>query len=143
MGQLKQWREQNWVRIGTDGSIKGPCGTSKNKKNPDRCLPAAKARSLSKAERAKTARKKKRAGAKGKTVVANTKKAKVKMSGGGPMSKKFGMDDGVQTSYEKHMQSVIEKNMKKQNRAKLQNGGFIAKGCGAVRGDKRKVTTMS
>ena len=59
MGQLKQWREQNWVRIGTDGSIKGPCGTSKNKKNPDRCLPKAKAQSLSKAERAKTARKKK------------------------------------------------------------------------------------
>ena len=143
MGQLKQWREQNWVRIGTDGSIKGPCGTSKNKKNPDRCLPAAKARSLSKAERAKTARKKKRAGAKGKTVVANTKKAKVRMSGGGPMSKKFGMDDGVQTSYEKHMQSVIEKNMKKQNRVKMKNGGFIAKGCGAVMEGKRKVTTMS
>ena len=24
MGQLKQWREQQWVRIGTDGSIKNP-----------------------------------------------------------------------------------------------------------------------
>ena len=87
MGQLAEWRKQNWVRIGTDGSIKGPCGTSKNKKNPDRCLPAAKARSLSKAERAKTARKKKRAGAKGKTVVANTKKAKVRMGTGGPVKK--------------------------------------------------------
>ena len=64
MGQLKQWREQNWVRIGTDGKIKGPCGTSKDKKNPDRCLPAAKARSLSKSERASTARKKKKAGSK-------------------------------------------------------------------------------
>ena len=78
MGQLKQWREQNWVRIGTDGKIKGPCGTSKNKKNPDRCLPKRKALSLSQSERAKTARKKKRAGARGKTVVANTKRAKVK-----------------------------------------------------------------
>ena len=77
MGQLKQWREQNWVRIGTDGSIKGPCGTSKDKKNPDRCLPSSKANSLSKSERADTARKKKAAGRKGKTVVANTKKAKV------------------------------------------------------------------
>ena len=57
MGQLKQWREQQWVRIGTDGKIKGPCGTSENKKNPDRCLPKAKALSLSQAERAKTARK--------------------------------------------------------------------------------------
>jgi histidinol phosphatase-like PHP family hydrolase len=32
MGQLAEWREQKWVRIGTDGSIKGPCGTSKDKK---------------------------------------------------------------------------------------------------------------
>ena len=78
MGQLKQWREQNWVRIGTDGSIKGPCGTSKDKKNPDRCLPKRKALSLTKTERAATARKKKAAGAKGRTVVANTPKAKVK-----------------------------------------------------------------
>ncbi len=77
MGELKKWREQKWVRIGTDGSIKGECGTSKNKKNPDRCLPLSKARSLSKAERAKTARKKKAAG-KTKQFVANTKKAKVK-----------------------------------------------------------------
>ena len=28
MGQLKEWRNQKWVRIGTDGSIKGECGTS-------------------------------------------------------------------------------------------------------------------
>ena len=78
MAQLKQWREQYWVRIGTDGSIKKPCGTSKDKKNPDRCLPKRKALSLTKAERASTARKKKAAGAKGRTVVANTPKAKVK-----------------------------------------------------------------
>ena len=78
MGQLKQWREQNWVRIGTDGKIKGPCGTSKDKKNPDRCLPRKKAQSLTKAQRKATAAKKKKAGAKGKQVVPNTKKAKVK-----------------------------------------------------------------
>ena len=77
MGELKKWRDQKWVRIGTDGKIKGACGTSKNKKNPDRCLPLAKAKSMTKAERAKTARKKKAAGKKGKTVVANTKAGKV------------------------------------------------------------------
>ena len=43
MGALKDWVKQDWVRIGTDGSILGKCGTSKNKKNPDRCLPRAKA----------------------------------------------------------------------------------------------------
>jgi len=77
VGELKKWRDEKWVRIGTDGSIKGACGTSKNKKNPDRCLPLKKAQSMTKAERAKTARKKKRAGAKGKTVVANTKRGRV------------------------------------------------------------------
>jgi len=76
-GALKKWRDEKWVRIGLDGSIKGACGTSKDKKNPDRCLPLAKAKSMTKAERAKTARKKKRAGRKGKTVVANTKAGKV------------------------------------------------------------------
>ena len=116
MGQLKQWREQNWVRIGTDGSIKGPCGTSKNKKNPDRCLPKAKAQSLSKAERAKTARKKKAAGAKGKTVVANTKKARVSMATGDVVNRK--------------------NNKTKKN-------GFIARGCGKVMSNRRKGTTIS
>jgi hypothetical protein len=38
----------------------------------------AKARSLSKAERAATAKKKKRAGAKGKQFVSNTPRAKVR-----------------------------------------------------------------
>lgn len=76
---LRDWfKKEKWVRITTSGNIAGPCGTSKNKKNPDRCLPKAKAQSLSKAERAATARKKKKAGAKGKTVVKNTKAATVK-----------------------------------------------------------------
>jgi hypothetical protein len=78
MGELKKWREQKWVRIGMDGKILGPCGTSKDKKNPDRCLPLAKARRLSKRQLAATARKKKREGRKGKTIVPNTSAAIVR-----------------------------------------------------------------
>lgn len=74
MSELKKWRDEKWVRIGMDGSIMGACGTSKDKKNPDRCLPLAKAKSMTKAERAATARKKKRAG---RTVVANTAAGRV------------------------------------------------------------------
>jgi len=75
---LRDWfKKEKWVRISTSGDIAGPCGTSKNTKNPDRCLPKAKAQSLTKAERAATARKKKAAGKKGAQVVSNTKKAKV------------------------------------------------------------------
>ncbi len=76
MGELKKWRDEKWVRIGTDGSIKGACGTSKNKKNPDRCLPLSKANSMSKSERAATARKKKAEG-KNNQFVSNTKAGKV------------------------------------------------------------------
>ena len=119
MGALKDWVKQDWVRIGTDGKIKGKCGTSKDKKNPDRCLPRKKAQRLSKAERAKTARKKKTAGAKGKTVVANTKKAKVKnMSLGG----------------------VVETKSKRKFRGKNIPGTAVARGCGVIMANRRKRT---
>jgi len=123
MGALKKWRDQNWVRIGTDGKIKGKCGTSKDKKNPDRCLPRSKANSLSKSERASTARKKKREGAKGKQVVSNTKKAKVtKMARGG---------------------AVGETKPKRPFRGKRQEGTAVARGCGAVMNGRRKRTKGS
>ena len=32
MGELKDWLKQDWVRIDSSGNIKGPCGTSKDKK---------------------------------------------------------------------------------------------------------------
>ena len=76
MGELKKWRDEKWVRIGTDGSIKGECGTSKDKKNPDRCLPLATAKRLRKAQRAATAKKKKKEG-KRKQFVSNTPAARV------------------------------------------------------------------
>jgi len=77
---LRDWfKKEDWVRIDSSGNIAGPCGTSKNKKNPDRCLPRKKAQSLTKAQRKATAAKKKKAGSKGKQVVPNTKKAKVRL----------------------------------------------------------------
>ena len=51
--------------------------------------------------------------------------------------------DGKLSSYEKTRGDAIDKAMAKQNRVKLKNGGFIAKGCGAVSEGKRKVTTIS
>ena len=123
MGELKKWLKQDWVRIGTDGKIKGPCGTSKDKKNPDRCLPKAKANSLSQAERASTARKKKKAGAKGKTVVGNTPAAKVrKMSSGG---------------------AIPSTKAKRPFKGKVKTGSVVARGCGAVMANRRKVTQGS
>jgi len=118
MGELKKWLDQKWVRIDSSGYIKGECGTSKDKKNPDRCLPASKARSLSKSQRASTARKKKREGSKGKTVVSNTKAAKVtNLANGGPVKRPF--------------------------RGKKVAGTAVARGCGSVMNGRRKRTKGS
>ena len=51
----------------------------KKGKATTRCLPQAKARSLTKAQRAATARKKVRGSRKGKQFVKNTKKATVRL----------------------------------------------------------------
>ena len=122
MGELKKWLKQDWVRIGTDGEIKGPCGTSKDKKNPDRCLPRSKANSLSKKERKKTAEKKKREGRKGKTFVKNTKAAEVK----------FAFKGGEITSTKA-----------KRPTPKPKNGKVVARGCGKVMSNRRKYTAGS
>ena len=78
---LRDWFEkEDWVRIDTAGNITGPCGTMKKGKATTRCLPRAKANSLTKAERAATARKKVAGSKKGKQFVPNTDKAKVKFN---------------------------------------------------------------
>jgi len=74
---LRKWLNQKWVRVNTAGTIEGACGTSKRKDNPNRCLPLAKAKSLTKAQRKSTAIKKRKAGSTGKQFVKNTKSAKV------------------------------------------------------------------
>lgn len=76
---LHDWfAKEDWVRIDTQGNITGPCGSMKKGKATTRCLPRAKANSLTKAERAATSRKKVAGSKKGKQFVPNTSKAKVK-----------------------------------------------------------------
>lgn len=121
MGDLKDWVDEDWVRIDSQGNIAGKCGTSKNKKNPDRCLPRSKAQSLSKSERAATARKKKKAGSKGKQVVSNTKAAKVtRMALGGEVT-----------------------TPKRKFKGKSVPGTAVARGCGAIMSERRKRTSGS
>ena len=77
---LRNWfKKEKWVHIDTQGNIAGKCGTMKKGKATQRCLPLAKARSLTKKQRAATARKKVAGSKKGKQFVSNTPKAKVKL----------------------------------------------------------------
>ena len=76
---LRDWfKKEDWVRIDTSGNITGPCGTMKKGDATTRSLPRKKAQSLSKAERAKTARKKAAGSRKGKQFVKNTENAEYK-----------------------------------------------------------------
>ena len=75
---LRDWfQKEDWVRIDTAGNITGPCGTMKKGNKTTRCLPRAKANSLTKAERAATSKKK---ASSNKQFVPNTKKAKVSLN---------------------------------------------------------------
>jgi hypothetical protein len=75
---LRDWFKEKWVRIDTQGNITGDCGTMKKGKATTRCLPQAKAQSLSQSERKSTVAKKIAGGKKGKQFVKNTKKAEYK-----------------------------------------------------------------
>ena len=98
---LRNWfKKEDWVRIDTQGNITGKCGTMKKGKKTTRCLPRKKAQSLSKKERAATARKKARSK---KQFVKNTKKAKVSL-------KKENMD-------KKELKSLILKTLEKEGGA--------------------------
>ena len=90
---LKNWFEkEDWVRIDTQGNIAGKCGTMPKGKATQRCLPRAKANSLTKAQRAATSRKKVRGSKKGKQFVKNTKKAKVRLNKEGTFTKDWWLD---------------------------------------------------
>jgi phage-related protein (TIGR01555 family) len=48
---LDKWFKEKWVRIGGNGEILGPCGAREEKEGKPKCLPEAKAQSMSKEER--------------------------------------------------------------------------------------------
>jgi len=56
---LRTWFRQKWVRMDTKGNIKGDCAREEGEGKP-KCLPSAKAHSMSKEDRAAAARRKRR-----------------------------------------------------------------------------------
>ena len=52
--------KQKWKRFGPDGKIRGDCARGSSKEGKPKCLPASKAYSMSKKDRAKSARRKRR-----------------------------------------------------------------------------------
>ena len=88
---LKDWfgkgKKGDWVRVGTDGKIKGDCAREEGEGKP-KCMPRSKAHSMPKKERASAARRKRaadpvadRPGKGGKPIMVSTQKESVKPSG--------------------------------------------------------------
>jgi len=48
---LDKWFKEEWVRIGANGEIMGPCGARKEREGKPKCLPKAKAQAMAKEER--------------------------------------------------------------------------------------------
>lgn len=128
---LRDWFSKNDGKGWVDCKTGKPCGRKKGEK---RAYPACRptmAQCTSAAKR-KTGPKR-----------INWQK---KSTGGEMVKNKSKADlnkDGKLSSYEMKRGMAIEKAMAKQNKVKMKNGGFIAKGCGQVMNNRRKVTSIS
>ena len=133
---LKKWFSRNKGKGWVDCKTGKPCGRQKGEK---RGYPAC---------RPTMAECKKKGAASAIKKKTSSKRVNwQKKSTGGPMiANKNKADlnkDGKLSSYEEKRGMAIERAMAKQNRVKKKNGGFIAKGCGKVMNNRRKVTTIS
>jgi len=94
MGELRNWLDEDWVRIGADGTILGSCGSRKEAEGKPKCLPRKKAEGMSKEARAKlVARKRKKdpnPDRNGKPIMESNK-----LSGGGSVVKKTIRGQGI------------------------------------------------
>ena len=133
---LKKWFSRNKGKGWVDCKTGKPCGREKGEK---RGYPAC---------RPTMAECKKKGAASAIKKKTSSKRVNwQKKSTGGPMIKNKSKadlnNDNVLSTYEKTRGMAIEKAMAQQNRVKKKNGGFIAKGCGKVMNNRRKVTTIS
>jgi len=74
---LEKWFKEEWVRIGANGEIIGPCGAREEKEGKPKCLPKAKAEGMSKEARKTIVARKRRkdpdANRKGKAKMVSSK----------------------------------------------------------------------
>ena len=143
-GQLQSWLDEEWVRIGADGSILGSCGSRKEAEGKPKCLPRKKAESMSKADRAKlVARKRKKdpnPDRKGKPIMVSNK-----LKAGGKVKKQLKPIPPGNKGLPKLPKEVRNKMgyFVEGGRAEKKKGGNIARGCGKVMSNRRKYTTIS
>ena len=119
---LRKWfgkgPKGDWVRVGTDGEIKGKCAREPGEGKP-KCMPRSKAHSMSKDDRATSARRKRRkdpvadrSGKGGKPIMVKTDVKEGKMSAADRFAKrlkdKHGMDLDAKLKYYEDMKKKMQ-----------------------------------
>ena len=165
---LRKWVAEKWVDIGArkkDGSF-APCGRSKGEKRKGypKCVPLAKARSMSEGQRRSAVARKRSAGNTGPkptNVATFSKRKKMKDGGMSYYGEKAYKEERKRQEKFKDSEKKLEKRYKEiirkerdfeylnsirpedstveYNPANFKNGG-IARGCGKVMPNRKKVT---
>ena len=132
---LRKWfgkgPKGDWVRVGTDGEIKGKCAREPGEGKP-KCMPRSKAHSMSKDDRATSARRKRRkdpvadrAGKGGKPIMVKTDVKEGKMSAADRFAKrlkdKHGMDLDAKLKYYEDMKKKMQQTSAKAVKSEENN----------------------
>ena len=159
---LRKWVQEKWVDIGSkrkDGSY-APCGRSKGEKRKGypKCVPLAKARSMSEGQRRSAVARKRAAGNTGPkpTNVSTFSKRKNFKDGSG--DKYYKLEKEKQNKFkksEKELDKKYKQILEKERQFDYLNSirpedstadpmnfkkGGLARGCGAVMSNRKKVT---
>tara|TARA_B100000035_G_scaffold51634_2_gene40237 strand:+ start:9129 stop:9536 length:408 start_codon:yes stop_codon:yes gene_type:complete len=130
---LRDWFAKNDGKGWVDCKTGKPCGRKKGEK---RAYPACRPTMAQCTSAAKRKTGPKRINWQKKSTGGEMKKAKRDYDGDGKI-------ESSKNEYFGSRDKAIKSAMSKQNRVKMKNGGFIAKGCGQVMNDRRKVTSIS
>ena len=132
---LRKWfgkgPKGDWVRVGTDGEIKGKCAREPGEGKP-KCMPRSKAHSMSKDDRATSARRKRRKdpvadrpGKGGKPIMVKTDVKEGKMSAADRFAKrlkdKHGMDLDAKLKYYEDMKKKMQQTSAKAVKSEENN----------------------
>ena len=130
---LRDWFAKNDGKGWVDCKTGKPCGRKKGEK---RAYPACRPTMAQCTSAAKKKTGPERINWKKKSRGGEMKKAKRDYDGDGKI-------ESSKNEYFGSRDKAIKSAMSKQNRVKMKNGGFIAKGCGKVMNNRRKVTSIS
>ena len=111
---LARWFKEEWARITGSGEIAGPCGGRSSKEGKPKCLPKAKAQSLTTAQRKRLVARKRRKdpnpNRRGKSIMTSSKASKDAQMLAKMLKKKPGATTNIRDRLVKLMEGYRSRN---------------------------------